>query len=205
VIAFKPDMMDALTELVGLGIGRAADVLNSMLDSHIGLSVPSVRLVQGAELVEVLSRDGGNALSAVQMRYSGSMKGSVELIFTAGEAGKLVDCIMGEEIVQTEEGLDALRSGTLCEVGNIVINAIMGTLSNVLKLHLSYTVPSYIEGNARLLVDEAGIVEGHVVLLAETEFTVETKSIQGQIAIFFSPVSYELLHAAVREFADIPA
>jgi chemotaxis protein CheC len=202
---FKPDIMDALTELVGLGIGKAADVLNSMLDSHIGLSVPSVRLVHGAELVEVLSRDGGNALSAVQMRYAGSMKGSVDLIFSAGEAGRLVDCIIGEETVLAEEGLDALRSGTLCEVGNIIINAIMGTLSNVLKLNLSYTVPSYIEGNASLLVDEAGVMEGHIVLLAETEFTVEAKSIRGRVAIFFSPVSFELLHSAVREFADIPA
>ena len=45
----------------------------------------------------------------------------------------------------------------------------------------------------------------HVVLLAETEFTVESKSINGRIAILFSSVSYEMLQVAVREFADIPA
>ena len=56
---FKPELIDALTKLIGMGVGKAADVLNSMLDSHIGLSVPSVRLAQGAEMIDVLSPDGG--------------------------------------------------------------------------------------------------------------------------------------------------
>ncbi|MFA6505849.1 MAG: hypothetical protein WCT14_07115 [Treponemataceae bacterium] len=199
-MTLEKDLHDALTELIGLGIGKAADVLNSMLDSHIILSIPSVRLVAADELILILSRDAGRNLSAVQMRYTGSMQGAVELIFSSGEAGKLVDCIIGEETVM-EEGLDSIRAGTLCEVGNIVINALMGTLSNVLSLDFTYTVPAFIEGDAVRLVADVGVPENSVVLLAETEFLVESKSIRGSIAVFFSMASFRLLEEKVHRYS----
>ena len=137
------ELFDALTELIGLGIGKAAEVLNLMLDSHIALSAPVLRIIDINELASTLGGGEGRAreLSAVRMRYSGSMSGSVELIFSAGEAIKLVDCLIGEESV-TEEGLDSIRAGTLCEVGNIVINALLGTLSNQLSFVSTIPFPS---------------------------------------------------------------
>ena len=196
----EKESIDALKELIGLGIGKAADVLNSMLDSHIVLSTPAIRILPADDLILVLSRNDGTNLSAVQMRYNGSMSGAVELIFSSQEAGRLVDCIIGEDPV-LEEGLDAIRAGTLCEVGNIVINALIGTLSNVLNLSLEYTVPAFLEGDAVRLVADVGVLENNVVLLAETEFLVETKSLRGTIAVFFSMESFEVLRRAVAAYA----
>lgn len=195
---------DALTELIGIGIGKAADVLNTMLDSHIALSAPSIRIVPSDELIGILIKNDGTDLSAVHMRYAGGMRGTVELIFSSGEAGRLVDCIMGEEQV-LEEGLDAIRAGTLCEVGNIVINALLGTLANVLSLSLEYTVPAYIEGDAARLVTAARSFEESVALLAETDFMVEKMSIRGTIAVFFTMESFSLLRDAVEEYAGADA
>jgi chemotaxis protein CheC len=101
-----------------------------------------------------------------------------------------------------EEGLDAIRAGTLCEVGNIVINALMGTLANVLSLRLEYTVPAYIEGDAARLVSVAGLDGEHVVLLAETEFAVEAMSIKGTIAVFFTMETFARLKEAVQSYAE---
>lgn len=197
------ELLDPLNEVFGLGIGRAANVLNSMLDSHIHLSAPILRLVAVPELVESLASASMVDFSAVQMHYSGSIDGSVELIFDSPEAGKLVDCLIGEETID-EKGLDAIRAGTLCEVGNIVINALLGTLSNVLDLRLTYTVPAYLEGDAERLIADAGVDGSVVVLLAETDFSVERRSIQGKIAVFFSLASFEYLLRALRQYAGDP-
>jgi chemotaxis protein CheC len=192
------DRVDALTELVTLGIGRSAEVLNLILDSHIELSAPTIRIIDADELPQALETDD-KRLSAVSMRYTGSMDGVTELIFRSSEAGKLVDCITGENQC-AEEGLDALRSGTLCEVGNVVINALMGAISNELDFHLSYTVPSYLEGSVSTLVAEARVAEASAVLLAKTVFSVESLHIEGEIAVFMSLASLHYLERSLDRY-----
>jgi chemotaxis protein CheC len=190
--------IDILTELVTLGIGKAAEVLNIMLNSHIELSVPEVRILEANELPQSLGKDQ-RRLSAVSMHYNGSMDGVTELIFESAEAGKLVDCLTGEEHA-LQEGLDAMRAGALCEVGNVVINALMGAISNELDFHLTYTVPSYLEGNIDTLVAEAKLAEAKAVLLAKTFFSVSSLKIEGEIAVFMSLASLNFLEQSLDRY-----
>lgn len=187
--------MDALVELVTLGIGQAAEVLNLMLDSHIELAAPEIRILTGEALLDTLGT-GGDRLSAVSMRYQGEIEGVSELVFRSAEAGRLVDCITGEEHCRGE-GLDALRAGTLCEVGNIVINAIMGAVSNELHFHLTYSVPAYLEGAAGALMAETRLEDAQAVLLVKTVFRVQSLQIEGEIAVFLSMDSLQRLQAAL--------
>jgi chemotaxis protein CheC len=190
--------IDTLTKLISIGIGRAAEVLNLMLNTPITLSAPEVRVVESGELPHFL-HTGQARLSAVSMRYNGSMDGVAELIFSSDAAGRLVDCITGEEH-RTDEGLDALRAGALCEIGNIVINALMGTISNELALSLTYTVPAYLEGSVQSLVAEARVAEASTVLLAKTFFSVASLQIAGEIAVFMSLATLQYLEQALDRY-----
>jgi len=192
--------MDAINELVSLGLGRSAEVLNLMLNSHIELSAPVVQLLNPEELKEALA-NGPELLSAVAMHYGGSMSGVAELIFGTGQAGRLVDCITGEDH-GLEEGLDALRAGALCEVGNIVINAMMGAISNELQFSLDYNVPTYLEGGIGSLMAEARLSESQAVLLAKTVFNVQSLQIEGEIAIFMSMASLHFLEDALERYVS---
>ena len=71
------ERVDALTELVTLGIGRSAEVLNLILNSHIDLSAPVIRILDAGDLPEALEADD-KRLSAISMRYNGSMDGVAE-------------------------------------------------------------------------------------------------------------------------------
>jgi len=42
VIAATEEQLDALREVVNIGIGKAASIFNGMLDSHVELEVPSI-------------------------------------------------------------------------------------------------------------------------------------------------------------------
>jgi len=191
---------DVLSELVSLGLGKAGSVLNEMLDAHITLRAPRVVITSAEELPVLLSSSGVTTLSGVHMRYAGNVNGAVELIFRTVDAGKLIDRIVGEESI-VEEGLDAIRAGALCEIGNVVINALLGTISNQLALSFSYSVPSYFEGAPTALISEAGIQHDHLVILAETEFSVEDISVLGSLAVFFSIASFANLLEALSSYA----
>ncbi len=199
----EPFLKDAFEELMNIAIGKAAEVLGTMLRSHIDLSVPSIELMSAEGLTARFSKEGSDKLAAIEMRCAGGLDASIELIFTSKDATKLADCVMGEE-AKGKPDRDSMRSGALCEVGNIVINAVLGTISNVLGIEMSYTVPSYLEGGAMALVSEISLATRGVILLVRARFAVADLRIDGDIALFLSLLSFEDLARMMRDSKAMP-
>jgi chemotaxis protein CheC len=184
--------LDALSELINIGVGRSADVLNTMLNSHIDLQVPFVKILLSDDFRKELEALGADSLSAVHLSFKGTFSGTTQLIFPAATASKLVTTVTGEEVMS--ESLDEIRSGTLCEIGNIVLNGLMGSISNVLKMHLQYSVPTYLEGKIENLTSAIGNMASDTkILLARTHFTIKELKIEGDIIVFFETGALDAL------------
>ncbi len=189
-----PYYNDALKELINIGVGRAAGMLNQMLRTHITLHVPFVKIYSPVELKEV---DFGNhKLSSVRMLFTGSFSGSASLVFPPDSATKLVDVVTGERMDSAD--LDALKIGTLAEVGNIVLNGVMGSISNVLKQHLNYSLPTYMENTVEDLLALNITTLNTTILLAQTHFTIEQLKISGDIILLFEVGSFDALLSAIK-------
>jgi len=138
------DQIDALKELVNIGVGRAASVLNEIVNAYIKLQIPFIKVLTPQELQhELKQRFDDDILSAVQLRFSGSFRGIAELVFPKESAKALVAIVTDEN--PGDHDLDAVKIGTLSEVGNIIINGVIGSISNVLRQQMNYGVPQYIE------------------------------------------------------------
>ncbi|MEJ1936804.1 chemotaxis protein CheX, partial [Nostoc sp. NIES-2111] len=165
------DQLDALQELINIGVGRAANLLNEMVDSHIRLEIPFVKVLTASQAYqELASRFHDNSLSSVKLGFTGSFYGTAGLIFPTESASKLVSVLTGEEAGSAD--LDAVKIGTLSEIGNIVINGVMGSISNVLQQHMNYTLPVYLEDTIANLVFTSHGNESKI-LLAQAHFTIE--------------------------------
>ena len=92
----------------------------------IELDVPVVKVLEPRELPQELENLARDPLAAVQLNFRGPFSGSAALAFPPDSAAKLVAILVGEEPEGAD--LDAIRVGTLTEVGNIVINGVMGKL-----------------------------------------------------------------------------
>jgi chemotaxis protein CheC len=189
------EQIDALRELINIGVGRGAGVLNTMLSSHIGLQVPFVKLLSHEELKSELESIGSDRLASVNLIFKGLFSGNANLIFPSESALKLVVALTGDRLDAID--LDSIRSGTLSEIGNIVLNSVMGTISNVLKLNLKYSVPSYMEGSVSALFDDLTMNSFPVILLARTRFIVEELNVEGDIVVFFEVGSFDNLLASL--------
>ncbi|MFZ4615665.1 MAG: hypothetical protein ACOYM2_05605 [Rectinemataceae bacterium] len=190
----------AMTELIGIGVGRAGEVLNTMLGSHVRLSVPSLREVRVEDLAATLENRSIDSLSAVEMEFSGDFTGCAELVFASSDASRLVDVITAE-VPSLEGDLDSIRAGTLCEVGNIVLNAILGTIVNEVGAELAYSVPIYLHGAAKDLL--VGVAQGaELIILVSTCFEIESIAVDGDIAIFLSLGAFDGLKEALHRFAN---
>ena len=193
------EQIDSLREIINIGVGRGADVLNTMLNSHISLQVPFVKVLSKEELEEEMKGHEKNQLSVVRLGFKGNTSGSSELIFTSESASKLITAFTGEESESFD--LDSIRAGTLTEIGNIVLNAVVGSISNMLNLHLKYSVPNYMEGNTKNLFPK-DIDPDSVILLAKTRFKIEEFKIEGDIALFFELGGFDLLLNSIDKFEN---
>ncbi|MEG4325420.1 chemotaxis protein CheC [Microcoleus sp. herbarium5] len=192
--------LDALQELVNIGIGQAAGVLNDMIDSPIRLQIPYLQILTPLDVEEELEQHlNGEQIAAVQLKFTGSFGGIAQLVFPTNSAALLVTMLTGEEV--GTQDLDSVKIGTLSEVGNIVINGVMGAISNVLQQRLNYSIPTYSEGTIASLLISGGLATDTVVLLAQTSFMIERLHIEGDIILIFNVNSFDTLLTAINQLA----
>lgn len=182
--------LDALREVINIGVGRAAATLNEMLQKHVSLQIPDVTIIELDGLDDALGTLNSERLSSVRLGFSGEFSGMASLVFPPDSAAKLVDALTDSA---PSADMDSLRIATLSEVGNIVINGVMGSLSNMMSLHLNYTLPSYTERRLNELLVPDSIDDEGPILIARTHFHIEELALQGVIYLLFTAGSFQLL------------
>lgn len=187
--------LDALKELINIGVGRAAGALNAMVSFRIGLQVPFVKVLSPKELSGEMAALGRSRLAAVRLGFDGPFSGTAALVFPTESASKLVAVLTGEEPGTPE--IDSVRAGTLSEVGNIVINGVMGSMGNMLKQRITYTLPNYTEDSVQGLLRPDAMDEDATVLLVRTHFSIQELEIEGDIILLFTVGSFDALLSAI--------
>ncbi len=191
---------DILKELINIGVGKAAGVLNQITGLHIILHVPTLKITPMSEVAHHPEEGDASDLAAVYLGFEGNFSGKAGLLFPTDSAALLVSLLTGEDSIDAD--LDSLRVGTLTEIGNIVINGVMGSIGNVLKQHLIYTTPTYLEGKLPSLISSTIDNEEAVFLTAQTRFNVKEKDIQGEIILTFGIGSFDALINIINEQLD---
>lgn len=196
-----PMQLDILQELINIGVGRAAGMLNRMVSTHIQLQVPELVVLSSSEFIARYGTRGQEVFSAVQLTFSGHFSGLSALIFPPESASRLVGIILGNSVIAQDE-IEAMRVETLQEVGNIVLNGVMGSIGNILKENIVFSTPDYVEERfERLVFFGESADSGAMVLMARTQFTIKDHLIEGEVLILFSLASFDTLLAAIDTLA----
>jgi chemotaxis protein CheC len=196
-----PSQIDSLKEMVNIGVGHAAGVLNAMLNSRVQLHVPIVEMMNIDELHSRIESMSHGNLSSVRIGFKGPFSGNASLVFPAEGAVKLVSILTGFEAESSD--LQQMQVDTLTEVGNIVLNGVMGAIGKELKLHVFYSVPIYVDNPFEVLLSSRETQVDAYVVWVQTHFTVESESIVGDIILVFDVGSLDLLLEAVNRAMGI--
>ncbi len=193
----SPEHLDALQELLNIGVGRAAGSLNQMLDKPIQLHIPLIQLGELDELSQNIQTMKEDTLSSVQLPYKGTFSGSACLLFPTESAVALVRALTGKS--EDTASVESLRETTLTEIGNIVLNGVMGSLANILQHHITYSVPFYQEISLQELLQSAPSDSTEMILWAQTHFTIKEYDLTGDIMLMFGIPDLGLLMNAVSQ------
>ena len=178
-----PYQLDALREYLSIGVGKAAATLNTMLGKHIDLKLPEISIFKSSDFLKTLAEDK-SLYSSVTLGFKGSLTGNASVVFDTKSAAGLVSMLVPNADENPSE-LDEISESTLTEVGNIIINSVMGTLSNCFSFELDYLVPQYRETLLdKFFANNIDHETEEVILFGETFLIVEKKQVQGKVVIF---------------------
>lgn len=190
--------VDALTELVNLGISRAATSLADMVREEVTLTVPRVALLSRDEAVETLGERESANLVAVHQTFDGDITGRALLIFPEAKSLELVRAIVGGDL--SIEEIIELEQEALAETGNVILNGCLATIANQLERDLKISLPEVLHGESSDFFNlEPPPAPGDTVMLIYIDFSVRHRDIQGYIAMLLDMPSIAALQVLIRD------
>jgi chemotaxis protein CheC len=193
--------LDALTELVNIGVSHAANALREMVKEQVLLSVPNVALVDRQRAIEILAERELSTLIAVQQAFEGDINGRALLIFPDNKSLELIRAVSASDL--TLEDIIELEQEALAEVGNIILNGCLATIANMLQRNLKMSLPEIMRGEGGRLFEQ-GTTAGadDFVVFIYINFAMETRDIRGYIAMLMDIRSFATLKHLIGQFIE---
>jgi chemotaxis protein CheC len=174
--------LDALTELVNLGVSRSATSLAQMVRDEVTLTVPRVALMSRQDAIRTLGERESENLVAVHQIFEGDITGRALLIFPETQSLELVRSVVGSDL--SIEEIIELEQEALAETGNVIINGCLATIANSLERTLKISLPEVLRGkSSRFFNLDPPPVGGATVMFIYINFAIRRRDISGYIAI----------------------
>jgi len=196
--------IDALKEMMNIGFGRAAASLSEIMDVNVILSVPVISMVDNGDISGFIGSqsNGTVAYSIVEQFFLGKFAGTGILLLPESEGRNLISMFCSTPVDGVHGAqYETLSRETILEIGNILIGACVGMISELMSNHVSFRPPHYMNGTVgRLMLDEHLKEAGELALIFKTIFHFEKNNIQGNLFLITSNESIAWMKTAIDEF-----
>jgi chemotaxis protein CheC len=189
---------DALVELLNIGFGRAGASLSKLTGQRVLLEVPQVAVRPLDQLNQALSELVKDEVATVHQVFRGPVGGDALLLLDPAAASVLKELLTDERALPLD--LDASAREVLTEVGNVLLNACIGTFGNLLKVPVAFSVPEIDVSSLqvtlnRLMTDGTGV---RYALVITSAFRLRDSEVTGYVVIVLTVQSLTRLLIALE-------
>nr|WP_288830224.1 chemotaxis protein CheC [uncultured Clostridium sp.] len=137
---------DILKELFNISVGRAAGILSDIVQQKIHLNVPNVKILNVSSepyaIDEYISMKKNGTLMVSTLSFKENYTGKASLIFSAEKMKTFISLCLQEEQTDTDDmDFNDVDFDIIKEIGNIILNCIIGETGNLLNISFKYTLP----------------------------------------------------------------
>ena len=196
------EQQDTLPEVINIATGRTAASLSALAGQRVHIEIPELDLLTLPELIVQLNHMTDGEVATVQQVFGGAFQGMALLLLDQPGAIELVSKLVGGRVQSGR--LDTSSQEVLVEVGNMLLNACIGSFGNLLKVHLSFSVPRIMQQVAgdilsTLTIEGQGITHA---LMIHTIFRLSGDAIQGRLVILLGVTSLDRLLSAIQKLSE---
>jgi chemotaxis protein CheC len=190
---------DALSEMINIGFGRAANALSVMVGERVFITVPLVKFYALNELLHAFDIDENDDITTVMQVFTGRIDGVTMLLLDQRSNSTLIQLLGGVPIRAGEE-FSAIELDTMREIGNIVLSAFTSSFGSLLNIHISFTVPHIHQHTLAMMLDSISVhnQELEYALLVRVEFRMKRNEVSGYVVIVLGVASLEALLDLMR-------
>ncbi|HZI51080.1 MAG TPA: chemotaxis protein CheC [Terriglobia bacterium] len=190
---------DALAELINIAFARTGAALSELTGQRVLLSPPSVSIHRTTDLPVALAGYIPGEVASIHQVFAGPVAGDALLLLNYDGAMELTNLLIDEPI---PDFLDESAREVLTEVGNILLNACLGMFGNLLRVHVSFSVPRlHLESLDDLVASLlTGEDDRRYALVVSTAFEVRDSAVSGFLVMALSVASLDRLLHEVEEW-----
>lgn len=187
---------DAFKEIFNVGVGHAADSFSRMVNQPVQLSVPTLTLLSGEQVMAGMSALDMDSCSMVTQGFQGGFSADGVFLFSDDASLELIRLLVGKNMPISE--MRDLEQEAFIEVGNILFNSCVSVISDMIGIRFKCGLPRYLSGKFSHLIQEASTVDS-CLLLINIDFIVESVQIHGYIMFLMKLDSVDLLRCAINK------
>ena len=195
--------IDAVTEILNIGLGSAAAALSEMVEEEVILSIPSVEVLDRTNAAKIVGSGGVDTVSAVHQAFSGPIWGNALLFFPEKQSMELVRAVMRNTLPL--ETLSEMEQEGMTEIGNVILNACLSSFADIFQNPIETNIPLFFQGNVndlfRLQSDDDDTDE--TTLLLRMEFNLKHKEIKGFISFLMNISSINSFLDSITHYLDV--
>ncbi len=193
-----PEQQDALSELINMGFGRAANALSILVGQRVLLEAPQVNVYPLREMEKALYFLSGREMTTVHQVFNGKLSGDIMLLMDTESATVLLDLLSGGS--GSPHPMTSVDRDTMIETGNILLNAFIGSFGNLLNVHISFAVPHLRVESIRHMLNTLTIdrIEVEYALIVRIHFRLTEGEVSGYVVIIMGIQSLEALFDAMK-------
>ena len=197
---FEPEQLDALQEIVNVGMGTAGAALGAVLESFVSLSVPKIELIRLERLADLPTLVGWNDDEACAIRQAFYDRLDGEVIVLFGRQGRE---LLSEKLGYGSTVSDADGEELLLDFANVFVGACMNGIARQLQIELSFSPPSILSRAAPLstTLSRLGLAVDFLLLI-NVNFVLQECSFKSQLLILLPQQSIVVLKDAVGRFLE---
>ncbi len=191
--------LDALAEVFNVGAGRAAASLSEIVGDEVKLSVPSVEIRRAADVDASIMALTSLKFGVVSQHFSGPFEAQALLLFTESHALEIVRDMMGSQM--SIEELAEFEQEAMCELGNIILNACLSAMADMLHISLNSSLPDYKIASADDIFKSLHSAEDQpFILVLHIDLSIEKRHSEGHLIFLLSSMSLRNLVQQIELF-----
>ncbi len=192
--------VDAVAEVLNVGMGSAAAALSEMINDEVKLSVPAVEFVSRLEAAKIIATKAKADVSGVHQFFRGAFSGDAMLLFPEDQSLELVRAVLQQEDMALQDLTD-MEQEAMTEIGNVILNACLCSMADMFDKEMQGDIPEFVQGSLVQVFSIEGATETEaIVLLLNMDFAVDTKNIQGYVTFLMDVDSVGQFKANIETF-----